>query len=58
METASIISFEALIAELINIGADDRKVAIAWLQDSYFGYEGDLGFMEYDLGLPRDYLKQ
>ena len=50
-----IASFEALVADLIKTGASDRKVAIAWLQETE-EYYNDIHFMEYEYGLPRNYL--
>jgi hypothetical protein len=51
----NIASFEALVADLIKTGASDRKVAIAWLQESD-QYYNDLNFMEFEFGLPWNYL--
>ena len=52
----NIASFEALVADLIKTGASDRKVAIAWLQESDQYGCNDLNAMAIEFGLPWNYL--
>jgi hypothetical protein len=55
MEDAAIVDFEAKLQEMIEYGAADRETAIRWAKDSY-DFDGDEGYLEFQLGLPYGYL--
>lgn len=50
-EARAVAEFEALIAETIELGANDRATAIRWICDG-IDHGGDLGFVCYHYGLP------
>lgn len=56
-EQRAALEFESRIQELIAYGAGDRATAIRWLDDAY-ETNGDMGYLEYKLGLPYHYLEK
>lgn len=55
-EQAAVAKFEARMTELLSSGARDRATAVRWLQQAH-GAEDDIGYLEYQLGLPYHYLE-
>lgn len=55
-EARAIEKFEARIAQAIDIGAQDRSVAIRWLMEADAA-DGDPEYMAYLNGLPYGYFK-
>ena len=55
-QEAAKAKFELTLAELVSAGAGTRETAIRWLQDAH-GAEHDIGYLEYQLGLPYHYLE-
>jgi hypothetical protein len=57
-EAKAVERFEALLADMIAIGAGDRATAVRWLRDAnrdFVGYGDDDGEMRYHYGLPYNY---
>lgn len=54
-QAEATVKFEATIVELIATGAGNRATAIRWLQQAYKA-EDDIGYLEYQMGLPYNYL--
>lgn len=54
-EKEAIAEFEAKVAELIEMGAESREVAMRWLLEAE-GYDGDVAYGEYCLGIPYGYV--
>jgi hypothetical protein len=51
------VAFEELVAGTIANGAGDRATAIRWLLDALTWAQGDIGALEYEHGLPFNYLR-
>jgi hypothetical protein len=52
-----IARLEDRIAGMIAIGAKDRAMAIRWLDEAY-DTQGDMQFLEWNLGVPYGYFKK
>jgi hypothetical protein len=50
-DARAVAEFEALVANTISLGAEDRATAIKWILDSV-DHGGDFGYACYLLGLP------
>lgn len=56
-QAAAVVRFEALVTETIANGAGDRATALRWLLDAEGSWtQGDMGALEYEYGLPFQYL--
>ncbi len=53
---SNIARFEERLAGLLELGAKDTAMAIRWLDEAY-QTNGDLEFLEWNLGLPFGHLK-
>lgn len=54
-EAAAIVAAEATITKLIEMGANDRSVAIRWMAEPV---DGNLEHLCYELGVPYGYFKR
>jgi hypothetical protein len=54
-ESQAVEEFEDRIYKLMDLGARNRDMAIRWLDEAY-ETNGDMEFLEYNLGLPFGYI--
>jgi hypothetical protein len=54
-QTEAVAQFEAHIASLIEMGADNREAALRWIHDAE-DTNGDARYLEHAWGLPYHYI--
>ena len=55
-EAAAVVRFEARVASIMEMGAQDRAMALRWIHEAE-GSDGDDEYLCYCVGLPYGYFK-
>jgi len=55
-QAEAAVAFEAKVAKLIEMGANNRSTAIRWMLEAEDEVQKDVGYLEYCLGLKYGYL--